>query len=410
MSPVAALALALLAAGAVARAPGLLLLALLMLVTRWLSTLWSRRGLLGIRYERRLSTDRAVWGDAVELTVSIENRKLLPLAWLQADDFVTETLRVREQRLIPSLRPGYAILRNLWSLAPFEAIERRVHIDTNHRGRFAFEWVRLSVADVFGRDAATSEDRRETALLVRPRTVPVRSPSGSVVASGTRRARLGLIEDPSLFAGVRPFQPGDPRRRVHERASARIGHPVSKRFEPSTAQTVVLALDLTTQPGPVWLLAYDEELVESLIVAAASLARRLLAEGAAVGLALNAWTYSRSRCGIVPTRADPDQLARITDTLARASQHPSMPYSQLLSELAPTLAAGTLVLSISSQDPAAYVMVLRRMRGGGHEVRHIALGPRAAVHAAHVRRLAIEASAAALDPDWRTSSALVLTS
>ncbi len=408
MSVASIVAIGLIVVGAVAGAPGLVLLGLLTLVTARLSGLWSRRGLDEVYYERLLATDRAVWGDRVELSVTIENRKLLPLAWLQADDFATDDLELSERRLIPSDRPGYAILRNLWSLAPFEQVRRRFHVEAAHRGRFGFASVRLSVADLFGRDVATREAADRATLLVRPRTVPVRSASGAVVPLGSHRARHGLTEDPSLFAGVRPFQPGDPRRRIHQRATARVWRPVSKRFEPSTARQVVVTLDIQTHDGPRWLLAFDEDLVEGLVVAAASLARRLLADGAACGLAVNGWTYSLAQTGFVPPRAGGDQLTRIADVLARTSSVASVPFERLLAGLPGRLPAGTLVITLGSRDPVTFAPALRRLRASGFEVRHITFGPRSRALAAQGRRAGLDTVAGQLDPDWRTSDALTL--
>ena len=66
------------------------------------------------------------------------------------------------------------------------------------------------------------------------------------------RARPGLAEDPSRFAGVRPYAPGDPIRRIHARTSARLGRPMTKRFEPSRDREVLIALDVQTVDGPAW--------------------------------------------------------------------------------------------------------------------------------------------------------------
>lgn len=399
---------ALLVSGTVGGAPGLVLLGGLTFATSWLSTLWSRHGLDHVRYERRLVHDRAVWGDSVELTVTIHNDKVLPIAWLQADDFATEELVVRERPLIPSDRPGYGILRNFWTLAPFQEVRRHVHLEAVHRGWFTFDSVRLSVADLFGTDVALHEETRRATFIVRPRTVPVVSASGAIAPLGSRRARHGLTEDPALYAGIRPFQPGDPRRRLHERATARLGRPVSKRFEPSTARQVLIALDIQTVDEPVWVLAYDEEVVESLAVAAASLARRLLADGAACGIAVNGWTYAPTTTGFVPPRASRDQLPRIADLLGRTTSVASVPFTQLLGGLPSRLPSGALVFALGSRDPIPIIPALRRLRSSGFEVRYLALGPQAKAHAAVARRVGIDAIRGRLDPDWRTSDALII--
>ncbi len=394
--------------GAIGSAPGLVLLGVFALATTWLSTVWSRRGLDRVRYERLLSRDRAVWGDRVDLVISIENAKALPLAWLRADDLATPELTITSTPLVTSDRPGFVMLRNTWSLAPYEAVRRVFHIEADRRGLYRFDSVRLSVADIFGRGVARREDPRPATLLVRPRSVPVSSRTGTVVLFGTRRTIRGLVEDPSLFAGVRPFQRGDPRRRVHERATARVGRPVSRRLEPSTARQVVIAVDIQTHEGPAWLLEYDEETVESLAVAAASLARRLLADGAACGLAVNAWTYSIERTGFVPPRPGHDQLPRIADMLARVSSTASISFEHVLGSIPLRAPTGTLVVTLSSRDPTRFIPALRRLRSTGFEVRHVAIGARASTAASIASRAGIDAVVGRLEPDWRTCRAFAL--
>lgn len=399
---------ALLVIGVLGSAPGVILLAVLTVMTAWLSTLWSRHGLAHVTYRRHLANDRAVWGDRVDLDVAVENRKTLPLAWLRAEDFVTDGLEIVDHPLASSGRYGFSVLQNVWSLGSFEQVVRRLRIDATHRGRLQFDAVRLTVADLFGRDAASREVELLDTLLVRPRTVPVRTARGAVVPLGARRAVRGLIEDPSLFAGVRPFQAGDSRRRIHQRAFARTGRPLSKRFDPSTARQIVIALDIGTESVPDWSLAYEEDLVESLAVAAASLARRLIADGTACGVAFNGWTYSLARVGFVAPRAGGDQLVQIADQLARMSSTPSVPFERVLASLPARLAPGTLVLTISSQDPLRFAPALRRLRASGYEHRHVSLGPAAVAHATRARLAGLDAVAGALDPDWRTSASLNL--
>jgi uncharacterized protein (DUF58 family) len=396
--------------GAVSGATGLVLLGVLAALQHWLSSLWSRRGLAHVTYGRRLARDRAVWGDVVPMEIEVENRKLLPLAWLRADDHVSEEARFTDRTLVDSHRPGYGILRSTWTLRPFERIRRVVHLDAVERGRWIFDIVDLSVADVFGWDAAGREETHEATFLVRPRTVPVRSSSGAIVPDGTRRARTGLMEDPALFAGVRPFQRGDPQRRIHQRATARLGQPMSRRFEPSITRTVVIALDVQTTGGPYWVLTYDEDLVETLAVVAGSLARRLLGEGVACGLALNGWTYTTSAIGYVAPLTGGDQLTRITDLLARMSPISSAPYPRLLAELPPRLPPGALVLTLGTRDLTPAIPSLRRLRASGFDVRHVAVGPHALEHAGRARRAGIDAATARLDPDWRTSDVLSIAS
>jgi hypothetical protein len=155
-------------------------------------------------------------------------------------------------------------------------------------------------------------------------------------------------------------------------------------------------------------MTYDDGVMESLAVVAASLARRLLADGAACGLAANGWTYTPSRIGFVAPRPGRDQLARVADILGRLTPIASVPFDDLLAVLPGRLAGGSLIWIVSSRDLAEVARPLRRLRASGFEVRSAAVGPRAAAHAALARRLGVAATAAHLRPDWRTADAVTL--
>ena len=395
-------------AGALLGAPGLLLIGGLTLLSRWLTTLWSRYGLASIGFERRIATSRAVWGDQVPLDVEVWNRKLLPVPLLTADDHVTDTLRVVGRTLVASERPGQGVLQNSWSLLWYERVVRHLVIDARRRGAFTFGPIRLTVSDLFERGTNSEERELPGELLVRPRTVPVRAPHPAQAPLGTSRARSSLFTDPSRFAGVRPYEPGDPMRRIHWRATARVGEPVSRRYEPVHERQVLLAVDLQTVPGPYWLMLFDDDQVEALCVAAASLARRMLRTDTACGLLVGAQLAGGRRWSYLPPSAAASQLGRIEDVLARVQPILSLPFERLLGVVPRRLAPGGTVLSLGARDPEPYVHRLRRLSRTGYAVTHLCFGPDGEAHRAGMAALGIAAHIAELDPDWKNADALVL--
>lgn len=402
------LGLAMLVAGALLGAPGLLLIGGLTLLSRWLTTLWSRYGLASVTYARRLGSSRAVWGDRVPLEVEAWNAKLLPVPLLTAEDHVTDTLRVVGQPLRASERPGQGALANAWSLLWYERVVRHFQIDARRRGAFAFGPVRLTVSDLFERGTSSEERDLPATLLVRPRTVPVRGLAAARAPLGTTRARTSLFTDPARFAGVRPYQPGDPVRRIHWRASARIGAPVSRRHEPVQERQVLLAVDLQTVPGPHWLMLFDDEQVEALCVGCASLARALLRAGSACGLLVGAQLAGGGRWAYVPPSSAPAQLGRIEDVLARVQPILSLPFERLLSAVPRRLAPGGTLVTLAAREPRSYVDRLRRLQRSGYAVSHLAFGQDREVHREPLAAGGIATASATLDPDWESADALVL--
>jgi uncharacterized protein (DUF58 family) len=400
--------LAMIAAGALLGAPGLLLIGGLTLLSRWLTTVWSRYGLESIGYERRIGSSRAVWGDQVPLDIEVWNRKLLPVPLLTADDHVTDTLRVAGRPLVASERPGQAALQNSWSLLWYERVVRHLVIEARRRGAFTFGPVRLTVSDLFERGTNSEERELPGELIVRPRTVPVRAPEAARAPLGQAPSRASFFTDPARFAGVRPYQPGDPKRRIHWRATARLGQPVSRRYESVNERRVLLAVDLQTVPGPHWLMLFDDDRLEALCVAAASLARRMLRTDTAVGLLVGAQLAGGRRWAYLPPSAATSQLGRIEDVLARVQPIISLPFERLLGVVPRRLAPGGTVLTLAARDPEPYANRLLRLSRTGYAVTHLALGADREAHRLLLRAIGVPAQTAGLDPNWREADALVM--
>src|SRR4051794_7433540 len=407
MTPAVVVAVLLLAVGIVLALPVVEILAVVLVLLEVVRMTWLRGGLGDIRYDRRLDRDRIAWGEVVGATIEVWNRRRLPLSWLRADDTASPGLVVRERSLLVG-KGGDRVLRNAWTLAPFERVTRRFHITGERRGVYELGPVDLSVGDLFAREAGAEVRQDRTRLIVRPRIVAADPLRRRDRWGGTDRALFGLTEDPSRFAGVREYAAGDPLRRVHPRASARVGRPIVKVYEPSRDREVLIVLDVQTLDGPTWDTRHDEAAAESLFVMAASIARSLAAEHTAFGLAAAAWTGSENRLALLPASEAPGQLERLLDLLARLSVHPSLPFERLLASVARSTRVGTTLIVITARDAGRFVADLRRLERIGLPVRVLASGPTADATVARLRAAGIRASRASLDGPWETATRLAV--
>jgi uncharacterized protein (DUF58 family) len=403
-----ALAFAMLVVAVLADAPGVSLVAVLTIVYGSLTTVWTRYGMRRVEYSRRLGTARAVSGDSVSLDITIWNRKRLPLPWVSAEDRLGERLNVRErpEMQVDEDQRGTVLLRNDWALAWHERVVRHFHIDDLRRGSYRFGPVRLRLRDILGRLAGEEQFELSDTLVVAPATAAVRQAEHETSPLGERRARYSLAVDPALFAGVRPFQAGDSLRTVHWRATARLGSTVSRRFEPARGRAVVLVVDVQTVDGP-WL-TWDDDTFERMTVVAASLARRLLADGASLGMAAANFAGSQQTFAWLAPRASMAQLPRAGELLARIGPVPSAPLSALLAWLTKRMPAETALILVTARDPGPHLAALRRMRRMGFGVEVVTVGPDAADSAQTARMARMRAMTATVEPSWEEPDAVVL--
>jgi uncharacterized protein (DUF58 family) len=185
----------LLLAGALLGVPVATVLLVVLIVTQAARWIWTGHGLRGVAYERRLERDRVSWGEEIPTSVTIWNRKRLPVAWIRAEDATSPGVVVRERPLAGVRRGGQA-LRNAWTLAPFERVTRHFHVTAQRRGVYELGPVELSVGDLFAREAATEQRDLVQRFLVRPRTVETAALPRPDRWGDRDRARTGLAEDP----------------------------------------------------------------------------------------------------------------------------------------------------------------------------------------------------------------------
>lgn len=365
---------------------------------------WVRRGLKGVGHRRTLVSSRVAWGEATGLLIEVWNSTRLPISWLRVDEAVSGDVIVRDR----SLRPGdlgEQTLRNTWSLGPRERVRRRLEVGATRRGVFEIGPTAISSGDLFALPVANGVWPAVDRFVVWPRVVPAAATERRDRWGGIDRARTGLSEDPSRFVGIRAYAPGDPVRRIHARASARLGTPMTKRFEPSRDRDLLLVVDLEapTTRFDNWDVEV-EEAGEALIVIAASIVRSLGEQHAAFGLAAAGYSGVASRLAYLPVSHAPGQMERGLDLLARLSSEPSAPFERLAALVGRVAGEATSIVVLSARDSRTLIRPLRALQRRGLTVRLLAAGSTGPSAAARARSAGIPAEVVDLDGPWRTAS------
>jgi len=285
------------------RQPLLIILGLLAFVILGAIDIWSTYCLHDLRYSRQFSEQRALYGEEITLSLSVENAKLLPLPWLEIEDTVPRALTFAGQHLRISLTSNSVVLENLFSPRWYERVTRHYTVRCTARGVHTFGPTVLRSGDVFGfLDREVSLSNRQY-LLVYPLVVPLtRFGLPARHPFGDYRAPRRLLEDPSRVIGVRDYMYGDELRRVHWKATARTMQLQSKVYQATTTYTLVLFLNVTVHLDVHY--GIHPELQELGICAAASVTDWALDEGYAVGFYANTIMYIPEEGMSAPTEQD----------------------------------------------------------------------------------------------------------
>ena len=138
--------------GLVSRQDGLALLGVLLLIVSLVAYQWNRQAMRRVTYRRHVEPRRAFIGETVQLSLTVKNRKLLPVGWMRVEDEWPETLHLvgGEEDLLSSSTPQRSTLHNTFSLRWYERVRRRYRILCEQRGYYRLGPARVTSGDIFG--------------------------------------------------------------------------------------------------------------------------------------------------------------------------------------------------------------------------------------------------------------------
>jgi uncharacterized protein (DUF58 family) len=323
---------------------------------------WSRVCWRGVEVSARFAPVRAFGGETVSLQIRIANAKRTPLPVVSVKVWLPRGLRPAE----PGGPFGHTIRgfeRSLSLPGRSEAV-LDLPVSVRRRGEYWLERVAIELSDPFGLGPVAKELSPEAALLVMPEpriAVPVDVRRRLPFGTPARAARM--FEERERFAGVRPYEPGDPLNRIHWKLTGHASGLQVKLFEPTRSADVLLILDLAVGE-PFWDSIYPE-IAEDTIGWASYLARQAMQSGWRVGLAANTH-FTRGRGPLrVPASSRPGHEAALFAALARMPNEATSDLAPLLREVGRRLTRDSTAVVLSAR-PGPWLqqeMVVLRRRG-----------------------------------------------
>ncbi len=351
----------------------LLLLSLLFFLAGGVARLWNRYCLTRVEYQRHLSANRIFFGEEIQLELEIANRKPLPLPWIQITEELPAEVTLLKGKTSSPHKISRVLLTNLLTLSWYHKAKRRYRIQCLQRGYFAFGPTHIRSGDLFGFFTRDMDIPKEDYLMVYPRMVPLEKlgiPSKQPL--GDIHTKSYIFQDPILTSGVRDYHFGDSLRQIHWKTTARRGLLQTKVFEPTTTIDMGLFLDIRTTEPPFW--GSVPQLLELVIIAAASIANHAMAAGYRVGLYVNQNKRSSDEPVRIPPSQHTDQLLHMLEALAQIHRSQSMPIERLITYEGRNLPWGSTLVVISAKPTDSLFSTLAGMRRAGRSVALISVG------------------------------------
>ena len=323
---------------------------------------WRKHALDKVRYIRKFHYTRGFPGEKNEVKITIENNKLLPVSWLHASDAWPEHVGPEDTNILaPSHLPNQGFLTNLYSLRWRERISRTYQLVFRKRGIYEIGPLQLEAGDLFGLYEERHELPQHDYLTVFPEMLPleqIKLPAEDPF--GDRRAQKMLFEDPNRVMGIRPYHPEDGFRRIHWPATARSGSLQVKVFEPVTARTVVICLNVSTELH-FWL-GYSPAILEQLVKVCTTLAYQGVQDGYSVGLFCNGCLAHADQPFRIQPGRSPNQLSILLQALAGVTPFVTAQFETFLIRSMTDIPFGATLIVVTTLLPVELQDTLIRLR------------------------------------------------
>jgi uncharacterized protein (DUF58 family) len=354
----------------------LLILSVLFFLTSGIARLWARFSLTRVEYHRHLSARRVFFGDTLDLTISVANRKFLPLPWLQVEDEIPAEVTFLKGKTRISAATSRNILSNFISLGWYHRLTRHYPLRCTKRGLFFFGPVDIKSGDPFGFFRNVSHVGKRDQLLVYPRIVsleslgiPSRHPFGDL------RVRRHLFEDPVQTMTTREYIAGDPLKHIHWKTTARLQQLQTRVFEHTTTVDLALFLDTRTVADTFYWNLMVSDYLETAILAATALAQYAIDNDYQIGLYANEYYHYSNHLIRLPPASHPDQFKEILGALAQVKGLPALNMEKVLFDVARNLPWETTIVLVTAVLTDDLVASLRHFQKAGRRVALVLIGP-----------------------------------
>jgi uncharacterized protein (DUF58 family) len=221
------------------------------------------------RKSRILRTHRF---EPLEVTLIVENRSFLPVAYLNVID---------QQNTFFASEPGNFLVK-------LRAGERRYlsyTIESQQRGRYTVGPAALQGSDPLGIFPFKTKTTESQTLIVYPEILPLTLSSTEGLPAGTIRVENPVYEDVTRYRSLREYVAGDSLRRVNWKASAKTGKLFVMDYLPLLHAPTLILLNLNSQDYP---MRFRYHRIERAATLAASLVIHFLSLHQEIGLIASA--------------------------------------------------------------------------------------------------------------------------
>jgi uncharacterized protein (DUF58 family) len=307
----------------------------------------------GLDAEVQISPAKAFRGDKCSLTLTLTNRKLLPLPWLWAKLHISASLHFEDK---PKATGDYVYHNALFCIMGWQQIRRTLPFTCTKRGYYPIRSFDVTGTSILFNGKHTLSFSAPAALTVYAPLISTNELASVLSQTDGYVAKRGYINpDPFEFAGIREYTASDSFKSINFKASAHANTLMTNTYNPTVKGkvTILLCFKLLKQ-------AFEEERFEYAVSLAATLAQHYISMGYSVALYCNGRDAASGDSIRIPHGIGEGRLSNIYESLARVS-YSSSHYDEVAT-LSPDCPSSSSAIFISPTVDKAILELYGRVK------------------------------------------------
>lgn len=282
-----------------------------------------------IYFDRRFSKRTAEIGEDIFIEVSVENKKLIPVTFLQ---IIQELPSVIEYKFkVDKVKTKDFLYHSMtFFLLPYQRVKRKYLATCVKRGRYIFGNVEICGGDFLGLNMKIKSLMLIQDIIVLPKKLDLEKeliPYGN--PNGNFSIKRWIIEDPTMIIGVREYTGREPAKNIHWPLSLKHNRFMVKNFDFTYENNAMILLNVECSK-PYWM-KMDEIGIEKCISVTRSIGEMFHNVKIPFGFATNSLIYgfSRGENTIYPGTGE-THLDLFLEYLGRISYNVNFPFEDMI--------------------------------------------------------------------------------
>ena len=244
-------------------------------IVAFISLLWNKICLQNLNYYRTLSTKRAFVGETIDINLTVENKKPLPLPKVFISDELPSGLKLEKSQ--PSFEINHQLIdnrffiRKSFSIGWYQKIFWDYSVTCTKRGIYNLGPAEIEVHEPLGFLQSKIKHPAADNIVIYPKLIDIEKfESHSNRPLGESIKGTKLLNDYSRPYSVRDYEIGDPVKTIDWKSTAKTTKLKVKTYEPSISDIFIIAV-ATETTYPHWA-AHSPKKLERVVSTAASVA------------------------------------------------------------------------------------------------------------------------------------------